>query len=240
MLKKTFVASTPPAATLSHRNPGVSEACHSPNEMQGIVSSVPLLRRRRGGVCRSGVSSMASTVDVRRLRGLPRGLPRVHVPVRAAARRWRRRGEDRARPRRFSRRRRRVSASRGARDLEVGVAGPALAQGGAAGVGEAVAPGRPRLERGEGGGGGAVQEVLRRVRRPGGEAVTSRGARSDLGEQSRSGASERVGTTGRRFESELIVVTTRWSPPGLVARLTSSCSTGSASSPACRTSATRG
>jgi hypothetical protein len=39
--------------------------------MQGIVSSVPLLRRRRGGVCRSGVSSMASTVDVRRLLGLP-------------------------------------------------------------------------------------------------------------------------------------------------------------------------
>ena len=71
MLKKTFVASTPPAATLSHKNPGVSEACHSPNEMQGIVSSVPLLRRRRGGVCRSGVSSMASTVDVRRLLGLP-------------------------------------------------------------------------------------------------------------------------------------------------------------------------
>ena len=71
MLKKTFVANTPPAATLSHRNPGVSEACHSPNEMQGIVSSVPLLRRRRGGVCRSGVSSMASTVDVRRLLGLP-------------------------------------------------------------------------------------------------------------------------------------------------------------------------
>ena len=71
MLKKTFVAKTPPAATLSHRNPGVSEACHSPNEMQGIVSSVPLLRRRRGGVCRSGVSSMASTVDVRRLLGLP-------------------------------------------------------------------------------------------------------------------------------------------------------------------------
>ena len=176
----------------------------------------------------------------RRLRGLPRGLPRVHVPVRAAARRWRRWGEDRARSRRFSRRRRRVSTSRGARDLEVGVAGPALAQGGAAGVGEAVAPGRPRLERGKGGGGGAVQEVLRRVRRPGGEAVTSRGARSDPGEHSRSGASERVGTTGRRFESELIVVTTRWSPPGLVARLTSSCSTGSASSPACRTSATRG
>ena len=71
ILKKTFVASTPPAATLSHKNPGVSEACHSPNEMQGIVSSVPLLRRRRGGVCRSGVSSMASTVDERRLLGLP-------------------------------------------------------------------------------------------------------------------------------------------------------------------------
>jgi len=71
MLKKTFVANTPPAATLSHKNPGVSEACHSPSEMQGIVSSVPLLRRRRGGVCRSGVSSMASTVLMRRLRGLP-------------------------------------------------------------------------------------------------------------------------------------------------------------------------
>jgi hypothetical protein len=39
--------------------------------MQGIVSSVPLLRRRRGGVCSSGVSSMASTVDERRLLGLP-------------------------------------------------------------------------------------------------------------------------------------------------------------------------
>jgi hypothetical protein len=39
--------------------------------MQGIVSTVPLLRRRRGGVWRSGVSSMASTVDVRRLLGLP-------------------------------------------------------------------------------------------------------------------------------------------------------------------------
>lgn len=61
MLKKTFVASTPPAATLSQMNPGVSDACHSPKAMQGMVTSLPLLRRRRGGVCSRGrASSMAA------------------------------------------------------------------------------------------------------------------------------------------------------------------------------------